>query len=62
MWGASGAQLVEELRRKAGVPGSIPGKCSLEIFKRPVPFFLHSVALGSNQPVTEMSTIDFLWG
>jgi hypothetical protein len=43
------------------VPGSIHGRV-LGKFQVTCSFCQHSVALGSTQPVTEMSTKEFPWG
>jgi hypothetical protein len=52
------AQLVEELRYK--VVGSIPDN-DIEIFHWPNPSG-RIMALGSTQPLTEMSTRNISWG
>ena len=43
------------------VPGSIPGR-ALGNFQVTSSFYPHSVALGSTQPLAEMSTKEFPWG
>ena len=43
------------------VPGSISGRV-LENIQMSYSFRPHSVALGSTQPLTEISTKEFTWG
>ena len=51
-------QMVETLRKTTDVPGSIPGR-NVGNFQLTHSFYPLSVALGSTQPVTEMSTKEF---
>jgi hypothetical protein len=43
------------------IPSSISGRV-LGNFQVPYSFYTHSVALGSTQPLTKMSTKEFTWG